>query len=99
MPATAGLKVVPVLARRHHIEAALVRDEIELVLQVNGKLRGSIKVAADAAKADIEALALASGARSRRTLTPASVAAPGRCDGNRAARNTTASCGPCRAIR
>jgi leucyl-tRNA synthetase len=43
-------------------EAALERDEIELMLQVNGKLRGSIKVAADAPKADIEALALASEA-------------------------------------
>ncbi|RXF38084.1 hypothetical protein EG864_16020, partial [Enterococcus faecalis] len=37
-------------------------DEIELMVQVNGKLRGSIKVAADAAKADIEAQALASEA-------------------------------------
>jgi leucyl-tRNA synthetase len=43
-------------------EAALKRDEIELMVQVNGKLRGSIKVAADAPKADIEALALASEA-------------------------------------
>ena len=29
-------------------EAALVQDEIELMLQINGKLRGSLKVAADA---------------------------------------------------
>ncbi|MDA0236153.1 MAG: class I tRNA ligase family protein, partial [Proteobacteria bacterium] len=43
-------------------EDALKRDEIELMLQVNGKLRGSLEVAADAAKADIEALALASEA-------------------------------------
>jgi leucyl-tRNA synthetase len=43
-------------------EAALKQDEIELMLQVNGKLRGSLEVAADAAKADIEALALASEA-------------------------------------
>ena len=43
-------------------EDALKQDEIELMVQVNGKLRGSIKVAADAAKADIEALALASEA-------------------------------------
>jgi leucyl-tRNA synthetase len=41
-------------------EAALVQDEIELMLQVNGKLRGSIKVAAAADKAAIEAAALAS---------------------------------------
>jgi leucyl-tRNA synthetase len=38
-------------------EAALVADEIELMLQVNGKLRGSIRVAAKAAKEDIEKLA------------------------------------------
>jgi leucyl-tRNA synthetase len=39
-------------------EAALVRDEIELMLQVNGKLRGKLKVAADAGKDAIEAAAL-----------------------------------------
>ncbi len=39
---------------------ALVRDEIELVLQVNGKLRGAIRVPADAERAQIEAAALAS---------------------------------------
>ena len=39
--------------------SALVQDEIELVIQVNGKLRGSITVAKDAAKDAIEALALA----------------------------------------
>jgi len=38
---------------------ALVQDEIELMLQVNGKLRGSIIVAAGADKATIEAAALA----------------------------------------
>jgi len=38
---------------------ALVQDEIELMLQVNGKLRGSIFVAATAAKSEIEAAALA----------------------------------------
>ncbi len=38
---------------------ALVQDEIELVVQVNGKLRGSIRVAAGADKAAIEAAALA----------------------------------------
>jgi leucyl-tRNA synthetase len=41
-------------------EAALVQDEIELVLQVNGKLRGAITVPASADKAAIEAAALAS---------------------------------------
>ncbi|QNP47588.1 leucine--tRNA ligase [Diaphorobacter aerolatus] len=40
---------------------ALVQDEIELMLQVNGKLRGSIRVAAEADKATIEATALANG--------------------------------------
>lgn len=40
--------------------AALVQDEVELVLQVNGKLRGSLRVAADAAKDAIEQVALAS---------------------------------------
>jgi leucyl-tRNA synthetase len=39
--------------------AALEQAEIELMIQVNGKLRGSIKVAKDADKATIEALALA----------------------------------------
>ena len=43
-------------------EAALQRDEIELVLQINGKLRGSVTVAAGADKATIEAAALASEA-------------------------------------
>ncbi|WP_395702932.1 leucine--tRNA ligase [Aquabacterium sp.] len=40
-------------------ETALVLDEIELMLQVAGKLRGSIKVPAQADKAAIEAAALA----------------------------------------
>jgi leucyl-tRNA synthetase len=39
-------------------EAALVQDEVELMLQVNGKLRGAIKVPAAADKAAIEAAAL-----------------------------------------
>ncbi|NYT65123.1 leucine--tRNA ligase [Alcaligenaceae bacterium] len=38
--------------------AALVADEIELMLQINGKLRGAITVANGASKQDIEALAL-----------------------------------------
>jgi leucyl-tRNA synthetase len=41
-------------------ETALVQSEIELMLQVNGKLRGSIRVAADAGKHTIEAAALKS---------------------------------------
>jgi len=39
-------------------EAALVQDEIELMLQVNGKLRGQIRVAASASREVIEAAAL-----------------------------------------
>jgi leucyl-tRNA synthetase len=42
--------------------SALVQDEIELMLQVNGKLRGQIRVAATADKAAIETAALASEA-------------------------------------
>ncbi len=41
-------------------EGALVQDEIELMLQVGGKLRGSIRVAATADKAEIERVAVAS---------------------------------------
>lgn len=41
-------------------EAALVQDEIELVLQVNGKHRGSVMVPAGADKAQIEQIVLAS---------------------------------------
>ncbi len=39
--------------------AALVQDEIELMLQINGKLRGRLSVPANAEKAAIEAAALA----------------------------------------
>jgi len=39
--------------------SALVQDEIELVLQVNGKLRGSVTVPSGASKETIEAVALA----------------------------------------
>jgi leucyl-tRNA synthetase len=42
------------------LEAALTQDEQELVLQVNGKHRGSIRVKVGADKTVIEALALAS---------------------------------------
>ncbi len=41
-------------------EAALQQDEIELVLQVNGKLRGSVRVPAHADRGAIEAAATAS---------------------------------------
>ena len=40
-------------------EAALEQDSLELVVQVNGKLRGRIEVAVDAARDTIEASALA----------------------------------------
>ena len=43
-------------------ESALLRDEIELMLQVNGKLRGSILVPANASKQGIEQAALSSEA-------------------------------------
>ena len=39
-------------------EAALARDEIEIVVQVNGKVRAKMTIAADADKASIEASAL-----------------------------------------
>ena len=44
------------------MSAALEQDEIELMLQVNGKLRGSLYVPATATKQEIEKLALASEA-------------------------------------
>ena len=40
-------------------KSALVQDELQMIVQVNGKLRGKIMVASDASKADIEALAVA----------------------------------------
>ncbi|MBE0438816.1 MAG: leucine--tRNA ligase [Gammaproteobacteria bacterium] len=40
-------------------ESALVQDKIELMVQVNGKLRSKIVVAADADKATVESIALA----------------------------------------
>jgi len=42
------------------VDEALVQDEIELVLQINGKMRGAVKVPASADKAAIETAALAS---------------------------------------
>ena len=44
---------------------ALQSDTVELVLQINGKLRGSIAVPASASKDAIEQLALASEAAQR----------------------------------
>lgn len=38
-------------------EAALVKDEVLIILQVNGKMRGKVSVAADASKEAIETLA------------------------------------------
>ncbi len=43
-------------------ESALAQDEIELMLQINGKLRGSIHVPVNASKEDIEKAALATEA-------------------------------------
>jgi leucyl-tRNA synthetase len=39
--------------------AALVRDSVTLAVQVNGKLRGTLEVAPDAAREEVEKLALA----------------------------------------
>lgn len=44
----------------HADEGALHQDEVELMLQINGKLRGSIRVPATASKETIEAIAAAS---------------------------------------
>ncbi len=46
-------------------ESALVKDEITLMVQVNGKLRGQVTVSADADKAAIEAAALATDGAQR----------------------------------
>jgi leucyl-tRNA synthetase len=61
--------------------SALQQDEIELVLQVNGKLRGSVTVPAGADKAAIEAAALASEAFLRQAAGAAAkkvIVVPGR---------------------
>ena len=39
-------------------ESALVQDSIEMVIQVNGKLRGKMQISADAGREDCEAMAL-----------------------------------------
>ncbi|HTH95708.1 MAG TPA: leucine--tRNA ligase, partial [Rhodocyclaceae bacterium] len=62
-------------------ESALVQDELELMVQINGKLRGSIKIAATADKAAIEAAALASEAAQKQLAGAAPkkvVVVPGR---------------------
>jgi leucyl-tRNA synthetase len=46
-------------------EAALAQDEVELVLQINGKVRGAVKLPAGADRAAIEAAALATEAFAR----------------------------------
>ena len=48
-------------------KAALEQDEVELVIQVNGKLRGQIRVPKDASKEAIEALALADASVAKHT--------------------------------
>ena len=62
-------------------EAALVQDELELVLQINGKVRGALRVPAGAGRDAIEAAALASDAWARHAegLAPKKVViVPGR---------------------
>lgn len=73
---TAGLQAFPKVD-----ETALVQDEIELVLQVNGKHRGSLRVSAKASKTEIETIALASeGAQRHLEGKPAKkvIVVPGR---------------------
>ncbi len=41
-----------------HDETALSQDELEFIVQVNGKLRGKVSASADASNAELEALAL-----------------------------------------
>jgi leucyl-tRNA synthetase len=48
-------------------ESALARDRIELVIQVNGKLRGRVSVPADAGDEQVRALALAEEGVARHT--------------------------------
>ncbi len=51
-------------------EAALQAEQIELVVQVNGKLRGSIRVAAGADRAAIESAVLADETTRRYLMQP-----------------------------
>jgi leucyl-tRNA synthetase len=48
-------------------ESALIQDEIELVLQVNGKLRGHMRAPKSAGRDELEQLALAHDAVTRYT--------------------------------
>ena len=62
-------------------KAALEQDEVELVIQVNGKLRGQIRVPKDASKEAIEALALADASVAKHTdgkLIKKLIVVPGR---------------------
>jgi leucyl-tRNA synthetase len=62
-------------------EGALHQDRVELVLQINGKVRGSLQVAADADRAAIEAAAVASEAFNRHAQGQAArkvIVVPGR---------------------
>ena len=62
-------------------ERALAQDEIELVLQINGKVRGAVRVPAQADRAAIEAAAMASEAFARHAAGRAArkvVVVPGR---------------------
>lgn len=60
--------------------AALEQDEITLVIQVNGKLRGNMRIAKDADKAAIEAAALANESVARFITNPPKkvIVVPGR---------------------
>ena len=53
----------PALARGR--ASALVQDTVQLVVQVNGKLRGHLDVPAAASREEIEAIALADARRCR----------------------------------
>ncbi len=59
--------------------AMLVEDTVTLPIQINGKRKAEVQVAADAAKADIEALALETVARQLDGATPKKIiVVPGR---------------------
>ena len=62
-------------------ESALIQDEIEMMLQVNGKLRGSVVVSANASKEEIEKIAVASESFQRQAIGAAPkkvIVVPGR---------------------
>jgi leucyl-tRNA synthetase len=58
--------------------SALQQDEIELMLQINGKLRGSILVPAGAAKETIEGIALANDTVKSQGAVKRVIVVPGR---------------------